>query len=440
MYLRMLGMRRALTFLQSRPEVNPDKLGFRGHSTGGVMTVRTSTDPRLKAVAPSVGGCEFWWEEYPYALNNLRSPAGMDEAQQKLFHATVSCDAYWKTMRAPILFLASSNDFNSPTDNVVRALSHVPHNDKRLVMATHYNHAFSPAAAIADEMWFEHHLKETFIFPQTPIATVELDAPDRILRVTVTPDPTSKLSINSVDIFYTYGRQPQVRYWANAKAFKRGNHWVGRCPTFFDDEPLSIYANVTYAIEHALSNPQHKDQKELLVTSDYLMITPEQLAAAGVRPTEKTSRLIDDFSRGLQDWTGNLSSPRGWSLETRKIVDPRWNGPKGAELTFDMLSPAQDAMLGVMATRRFKGKNNGEHRYYGFVKLSKMGWNEVRVTPGMLGEHLRRETGRLAQGDEAAIHRRAIAGPRQKEPNAESGKQTRPQRGRCAEQPQLMVQ
>ncbi|MEK6238589.1 MAG: hypothetical protein N2C14_28045, partial [Planctomycetales bacterium] len=287
-------------------------------------------------------------------------------------------------MHAPILFLASTNDFNSPTDNVVRALSRVPHDDKRLVMATHYNHAFSPAAGIADEMWFEHHLKDAFVFPQTPTATVRLETPDGVPVVTVIPDPTSQLKINAGDIHYTYGRQPMVRYWADAMAMKKGDHWEGRCPTFFDDEPLSMHANVTYAIEHTLGDPKHKDQKELLVTSNYLMATPEQLTAAGVKPTKKTSRLIDDFSRGLKDWTGNLASGRGWYLETRKIVDPRWNGPKGAELACDVLSPTAGATLGVMITRRFQGQNNGEFRYYGFVKMAKKGWNEIRVQPETL--------------------------------------------------------
>ena len=68
MYLRMVGMRRALTFLQSQPEVDPEKLGFRGHSTGGVMAVRTATDRRLKAVVPSMGGSGFWWEDYPWLI------------------------------------------------------------------------------------------------------------------------------------------------------------------------------------------------------------------------------------------------------------------------------------------------------------------------------------------------------------------------------------
>lgn len=59
-YLRIVGMRRALSFLQSRAEVDPVKFGVRGHSTGGVMTVYTAIDPRVKAAVPSVGGCGFW--------------------------------------------------------------------------------------------------------------------------------------------------------------------------------------------------------------------------------------------------------------------------------------------------------------------------------------------------------------------------------------------
>ena len=55
-FLAALGARRALTFLEQQPHVNPDKLGVYGHSMGGKLTVLTAADPRVKAAAPSCGG------------------------------------------------------------------------------------------------------------------------------------------------------------------------------------------------------------------------------------------------------------------------------------------------------------------------------------------------------------------------------------------------
>ncbi|MHC4581266.1 MAG: dienelactone hydrolase family protein, partial [Planctomycetota bacterium] len=55
-FLCTLGARRALTFLERQPQVDPSKLGVYGHSMGGKLTVMTAVDPRVKAAAPSCGG------------------------------------------------------------------------------------------------------------------------------------------------------------------------------------------------------------------------------------------------------------------------------------------------------------------------------------------------------------------------------------------------
>jgi cephalosporin-C deacetylase-like acetyl esterase len=384
MYLRMVAMRRAITFLASRPEVDPEKLGFRGHSTGGVMTVRTATDPRLKAVVPSMGGCGFWWEDYPWLVNNTRGYEGMeDEAQRRLFLNTVSCDANWQAMHAPLLFQAASNDFNSPTENILRGLNAMPEGiSRRLVMPAHYNHSASPEAAIADKMWFEQHLKGTFIFPETPQGELILRTDDNTPVFRVKPDPDSKLPIQSVDVYYSYGRQPQLRYWADAMAVENSDGvWEGRCPIFYADEPLFAYANVTYGIEHNFKSPNAADTKALLVSSTYHRAIPDELAAAGVKPTEKPQRQIDDFSRGLHDWVGDLSKSKNWQIETRKLVDPRWMGPQGGELVIDVKAPAADSWIGVNIRRRFQGQNNSQYRYFAYYQLEKEGWNTLRMKP-----------------------------------------------------------
>jgi dipeptidyl aminopeptidase/acylaminoacyl peptidase len=46
-----------LTFLERRPEVDPQRLGVEGHSMGGKLTVMVAgIDPRVQAAAPSCGG------------------------------------------------------------------------------------------------------------------------------------------------------------------------------------------------------------------------------------------------------------------------------------------------------------------------------------------------------------------------------------------------
>ena len=55
-FLCAIAARRALTFLEQQPEVDPERLGVYGHSMGGKLTVMASVDPRVKAAAPSCGG------------------------------------------------------------------------------------------------------------------------------------------------------------------------------------------------------------------------------------------------------------------------------------------------------------------------------------------------------------------------------------------------
>jgi hypothetical protein len=191
-----------------------------------------------------------------------------------------------------------------------------------------------------------------------------------------------KLSIQSVDIYYSYERQPQVRFWADGHAKDKGDYWEGRCPTYYDDEPLFAFANVTYGLEHEPLAKKLADQRELLVTSTYCTALPEALRTVGVKPTEKLQRLIDDFRRGLHDWTGDLSNARRWEIQTRKLSDPRWVGPHGGQLVVEVFSPAEDMQLGVKINRRFRGQNNGDFHYFAFQRLPKKGWNTVRMLPG----------------------------------------------------------
>jgi len=52
-------------FLEDQPEVDPSRLGFTGYSMGGNITSFAAIDPRLRAVAPMVGGTGFVTSPFP---------------------------------------------------------------------------------------------------------------------------------------------------------------------------------------------------------------------------------------------------------------------------------------------------------------------------------------------------------------------------------------
>jgi len=70
------------------------------------------------------------------------------------------------------------------------------------------------------------------------------------------------------------------------------------------------------------------------------------LQAAGVKATDKPERLIDDGARGWQDWyQSNWGHPPLWRASTRKLTDPKWRGPDGGRLLFEIRCEAANALV-----------------------------------------------------------------------------------------------
>jgi dienelactone hydrolase len=345
-----IASRRALTFLEQQPHVNPDKLGLTGHSMGGRATVLTAIDPRIKAAVPSVGGSGFLNDDLwglPGSARNI-SPDVLPTYQR-----LIDCAAYWPLVKSPILFLGATNDFNSPTEWVIKGMNLLPNTtDSRLVLAPHLNHRFTSDTFAASVLWFEANLKNSFIFPKTARSSLILEQSDGIPLFKVYPDTETKLPLKQVDIYYSYGRDPRIRFWRDGFAKKVGDHWEARCPVFYIDEPLFAFANITYSLDHEIPLPAGYSRtiSEVAFSSQYCLAYPDQLQKAGVKATEKTYRVIDDFSRGFHDWyTLSIDSTENWIFATRKIVDPSWVGPKNGKLTFEIDNPEAGNLLGVVA-------------------------------------------------------------------------------------------
>lgn len=345
-----IAARRAVTFLQQQPQIDPEKIGLTGHSMGGRATVLTAIDPRIKAATPSVGGTGYLYDDL-WGLPG--SGRHMDAETLKLYNKLVDCRVYWPNIKCPILFLGATNDFNSPLDLLIKAIGTANSTtDLRLALAPHLNHRFTSSTFAARALWFESHLKNNFTFPETAKTQLLLDQSDGIPLLKVYPDTDTKLPVKKVDIYYGYGRDPRIRFWRDGLAKKTGDHWEAKCPVFYTDEPLFAFANITYGIGRELPLPSgySKTISEVAISSQYQAAYPDQLKKANVKATEKPKRLIDDFSRGFHDWyTLSIDNTEHWFLATRKIVDPSWVGPKNGKLTFEIKNPEPGNTLAVVA-------------------------------------------------------------------------------------------
>jgi dienelactone hydrolase len=375
---RQMSGRRIISFICRQPQVDSDRIGVRGHSTGGVLTSYVALDPRVAAAVPSVGGVGGFADKHPVITGNTRHywPEG---ARLELFNNTLESRTCWKKMHAPVLLLGASNDFNAPDWNCLQAMKEATV-DKRYASCANYNHAFPPETMIADYLWFQDKLKGEFSFPQTPKAELILDRADGVPVFRVTP-PKTKLKLKRVEIYYTDGRNPLTRFWITGESKQNADgSWEIQCPLVSRDEPLMAFANVIYAID-PIQAPHHRYNglSEMAATSDYAYAWPEQLQAAGVKAQNIQSRLIDDFASGLRDWTGSLENNYWWTIRSRKVANPRFMGPKGAELVFEVNTPEAGSYFGVRAWRNYMNQHIAEGQFYGFFELPSQGWNTIRI-------------------------------------------------------------
>ncbi len=330
-FLVLLAARRAITFLEQQPEVDPTRIGAHGHSMGGKLTTNLAgIDERIKAAVPSCGGSGDLAED----PKTKRPPMEL---------ACISDNAYIPRITCPTLWLSPTNDFHANIDNMAWNWRNVPDAGLRFSISPHFNHRHSDEHAITEYLWFEQHLKgAAFKMPATPVIALELKTHDGVPRITVTPDES--MAVERVDIYYSIDPHYLTRFWRDAKARQTGKRWSAQCPVMNLEQPVIVFANVVYK----MPEPYHTGTKTdtFAISSRVLSATPAQLQAAGTKAADKPDRVIDDGTRGWRDWyLLNWGHPPLWTATTRKLKDPKWRGPKGATLHFEIRNETDNRLV-----------------------------------------------------------------------------------------------
>ncbi len=145
---------------------------------GGNLTVYVAgTDDRVKASAPSVGGSGFATQPWPLLPEQKKQQPSGDV---KLFDATLGFESYAPHVRAPLLWLGSTNDFHGIMDDTYKTGALIKHDAVRYAFTPHMNHRFTPEFAVSRPLWFDQYLKQKFVFPKTPQATLRLGGENQI--------------------------------------------------------------------------------------------------------------------------------------------------------------------------------------------------------------------------------------------------------------------
>ena len=337
-FLCAVAARRALTFLEQQPEVDPDRLGVYGHSMGGKLTVMTAPDQRVKAAAPSCGG-----------ISDRGNASG-------LFRATLGDDVSLRKIECPIVFLSPSNDFHGHVGDLASAVNEIGSSQWRVTSAPHHNHQDTAGYEVATLLWFDQHLKGIFRWPATPTPQVQLKTPSGVPTVSVSPDPT--LPITSIDFYYTqHGRPNEAnadrentvhRFWRHAPAVQEDGIWSGELPLASTDDPLWVYANVTYRLPEPVTGAGYYYRRyvtdQFHLSSLLTTVTTEQLQTAQVRATANATGQIEEFQG---DWEKEWFTyrPEEWARSTHKLYDRQYRAPHGAQLVLEVLAEAKNTLV-----------------------------------------------------------------------------------------------
>ncbi|MEW4530923.1 dienelactone hydrolase family protein [Maioricimonas sp. JC845] len=363
-FLCAVAARRALTFLEQQPEVDPDRLGVYGHSMGGKLTVLTAPDPRVKAAAPSCGGISDRYNDSP------------------LFRRTLGDDVALKQVTCPIIFLSPANDFHGRIGNLPDAVDEIQSDQWRVTCSPHHNHQDTAPYEVATQLWFDQHLKGTFAMPATLEMSVTLQTPDGIPAATVQAD--TSLPIASVDVFYTQQGRPDEtpadrdntvhRYWRHVATRELDGRWTAALPLASTDRPLWAYANVTYELPSPVTAAGYYYRtytaETFNLSSQLQTFSPQELQAAGVRATLEPTTQIEDFEGAWQkEWF--TYRPEEWGRSTNKLNDDLYRPPPDALLVLEVQADQTNRLVVVIDGFAAEVPLQGGDQ-----------WRTVQLTPG----------------------------------------------------------
>ena len=325
--------RRAITFLEKQPEVNPDRIGFTGFSMGGMITALTATDPRLKAVAPFVGGTGFKEVDFPGGI--VGSSKRPQFQNLEMYQNVIDPQSYWPHVKCPVAFITSSNDFHSTFERIYRSMDLLPHEDWRVSSNVHFNHGPGSEEWAVLNLWFKKYLGDEQIeIPNTPPSSFSIDK--EIATFSVAPKAIERLT--GVQIYYSYDPNSRTRFWHNAVAKKSKNTWTTDIPVY-PQLPLYVFGHCRYKLDEEMTL-QVGSSKTFSINSKEAIHEPDNIDLKELSKLAK-SELIEDFSNGTADW----SSRNGDSITTYKLQSPMIDRSNDKVLAFTIDPQGRDHTL-----------------------------------------------------------------------------------------------
>ncbi len=310
-FLLAVAARRAITFLEQQPEVDPKRLGFSGYSMGGMITALTAIDSRLKAVAPFVGGSGFKHIDFPGGIEG--SSIRQHFQNLELYKNTIDASAYWPLEKCPVMFISSSNDFHSTFERIYQSMVLLPHRNWRVTTNIHHNHSPGPEQWVMLNQWFNQHLKGIDQnIPVTPPTTFRVEGE----RATFTVTPANQDRLAATEIYFSYDPNSRTRFWIRADAKRSGQSWSVALPVH-EQLPLYVFAMCRYRLSQSVPLERGETSTFVLNSVEHSHV-PETIDLKRLTMLPKSRKVFEDFRNGIPDW----STRDQRSIKTYKFQSP----------------------------------------------------------------------------------------------------------------------
>ena len=367
-FLLAVAARRAITFLEQQPEVDPTRIGFSGYSMGGMITALTAIDSRLKAVVPFVGGTGFKDTDFPgIEGSSLRAHfKNLD-----LYRKTIDASGYWPLVKCPVCFVSSSNDFHSAFDRIYQSMQLLQHGvEWRVSTNIHFNHGPGPEQWVLLNLWFDQFLKGIDQkIPPTPSST--LDITGQRARFSVMPSDPGRL-VNT-EIYYSYDPNARTRFWNRADADISGKTWSVNIP-IYEDLPLYVFAQCRYHLDHK-HELERGEAETFTLNSQEQVFMPEKVNLSSLTKLIDPAIVFENFGKGAIDWgSRNLRS-----IKTYKFQNPSIDRSDSKKLLLEVNPQGRHFVVRCNADSKFLGRGNDIGSFSVSRKISGDGIQEIEI-------------------------------------------------------------
>lgn len=224
-YHGAVALLKAVSYLESRPEVDKNRIGMAGSSWGGFFTtLMVGVDPRLK-VGAAMFGCgnmqmgNVWWDTAGW-------DAKRDEKFRERWRTTLDPAFRLKDRKTPIGWFTGTDDFAFWMPALMKT-HETAAGPKHLTLFPNWNHGMTPAGDESVFTWLDVHLKGAKPFLEIEMEGMIKGHGGGLFRSWHFQGPRVA---KSAEVMLSYGKEGNwtSRYWATIPAELAGGSFTAK--------------------------------------------------------------------------------------------------------------------------------------------------------------------------------------------------------------------